>query len=302
MARAAMPTPAGQPLVLFCSAVSCSGAGCTPALSRSAAVSPREKRNWSARNSRSVPVGLSRETADKGYRLDRTSTRPAGRWRTRTSRPCRACPPTSSCASSRTSRTGRSSSSSASMSSARYSGGAVGHRQGRARRLSADTAGLAATAAATVDHSRRGSLSSRSRSTQAVTTSGEVRTHSASNMVLPNPAGAHTATTSEASSRSVNSCLRTTNSSGTVGGAILARGTGGTTRPCRAENSAPRLPRVRTRRRAAGRISRPIARSPRPPCVAILGAPRRKRTGSPGSGATRPPLWRQAPVRRIGQF
>jgi hypothetical protein len=35
--------------------VSCSGAGWTPALSRSSAVSPREKRSWSARNSRSVP-------------------------------------------------------------------------------------------------------------------------------------------------------------------------------------------------------------------------------------------------------
>ena len=66
MARAAMPTPAGQPLVLFCSAVSCSGAGCTPALSRSAAVSPREKRNWSARSSRSVPVGLSRANSRQG--------------------------------------------------------------------------------------------------------------------------------------------------------------------------------------------------------------------------------------------
>ena len=160
----------------------CAGAACRPAAgvrcrpdrSSRVAVSAGEKRSRSARSSRSRPVRRSRGSDNGGSnRLDRTSWKPVGRLRSRVCRPCRATGSTSSCTSSRISRIGRGSCCTASVSSARNSGWAPGrHAQGACRRLPGGTDGQAASAATTAVHNRFGSLSSRSRLTQAVSDAG----------------------------------------------------------------------------------------------------------------------------------
>ena len=160
-----------------------------------------------------------------------------GRLRSRVCRPCRATGSTSSCTSSRISRIGRGSCCTASLSSVRNSGWAPGcHTQGACRRLPGGTDGQAASAATTAVHNRFGSLSSRSRLTQAVSDLSDLSdlsdpvlawAQSARSIVLPYPAGAQTSATSAplAASRSSRSPARTTNSGGSCGTAIFASGT-----------------------------------------------------------------------------
>ena len=185
--RAASRRPAAHPPVRRCRSSTCRGVSRSPEFCSSAAASGGVKDSWAARSSWSPPFRRSRGSDSGGSSLlARTSRMVAGLTRMKVRRVFSVCGSSSCCTSSRISRIGWASSCSAAASSARKSGCVAGLRV-RVACSGADggSDGQAVMAARIADHSRGGSLSSRSMLTQAVSVTVVVRAQSASSRVFP---------------------------------------------------------------------------------------------------------------------
>jgi hypothetical protein len=172
----------------------CGRIAASPAAASSSPASATENRSSAARSSRNAPLLRRRASGNGGScRVDRISRSPAGRLRSRFCTPCSGSGWTSSCRSSRTSRIGAGNAARPSTTSPRKAVSRLGWAAGigiERNRLSSGTAGQAAIAASTPDQNRWSSLSSCASDSQAVPMPSGRRTHSVSNSVLPDPAGA----------------------------------------------------------------------------------------------------------------